>query len=64
MGRLPEAKRNATRNLGLGLALLFRVLMVFGGLKLVELTEPPFRTGRTGSPIQYATSPSWRAASF
>lgn len=45
VGRLPEAKRNATRNLGLGLALLFRVLMVFGGLKLVELTEPAFPDG-------------------
>jgi predicted tellurium resistance membrane protein TerC len=42
VGRLPEEKRNLTRNIGLGLALLFRILMVFGGLWLVELTEPAF----------------------
>ena len=40
VARLPEERRNLSRNLGLGLAMGARILMVVGGLKLVELTEP------------------------
>lgn len=42
VSRLPEEKRNVTRNFGLILALVARVIMVIGGLKLVQLTEPAF----------------------
>lgn len=43
--RLPEEKRNLMRNLGLGLAMGARILMVLGGLKLIELTEPAWTDG-------------------
>ena len=42
VSRLPEEKRNVTRNFGLILALVARVIMVIGGLKLVQLKEPAF----------------------
>ena len=42
VSRLPEEKRNITRNFGLILALIARIIMVIGGLKLVQLTEPAF----------------------
>ena len=45
VSRLPEEKRNMTRNFGLILALVARVFMVIGGLKLVQLTEPAFPDG-------------------
>lgn len=45
VSRLPEEKRNSTRNFGLFLALAARVLMVFGGLKLIELTNPAWSGG-------------------
>ncbi len=45
VSRLPEEKRNATRNFGLFLALAARVLMVIGGLKLIELTNPAWEGG-------------------
>ena len=45
VSRLPEEKRNMTRNFGLILALVARVFMVIGGLKLVQLTEPAFSDG-------------------
>ena len=51
--RLPEAKRNFARNLGLTLAMGFRILMVIGGLKLIELTDPILPNG-----------PDWFAYSF
>ncbi len=43
--RLPEDKRDLMRNLGLGLAMGARILMVLGGLKLIELTEPAWPGG-------------------
>lgn len=45
VARLPEQKRNSTRNFGLILALVARVLMVFGGLKLIELINPAWPGG-------------------
>ena len=45
VSRLPEEKRNFTRNFGLILALIARILMVFGGLKLIELTTPVWENG-------------------
>ena len=42
VSRLPEEKRNVTRNFGLILALLARVIRGIGGLKLVQLKEPAF----------------------
>ena len=42
VSRLPESKRNSTRNFGLILALVARILMVFGGLHLIQLTKPAF----------------------
>ena len=36
VSRLPESKRNSTRNFGLILALVARILMVFGGLHLMQ----------------------------
>lgn len=45
ISRLPEEKRNITRNFGLILALVARIIMVIGGLKLVQLTEPAFPKG-------------------
>ena len=45
VARLPEKNRNFTRNFGLILALVARVLMVFGGLKLIELTNPAWPSG-------------------
>ena len=38
VARLPEEKRAFSRNLGLGLALVMRIFMVIGGLRLVQLT--------------------------
>tara|TARA_B100001093_G_scaffold509431_1_gene573412 strand:+ start:203 stop:925 length:723 start_codon:yes stop_codon:yes gene_type:complete len=45
VARLPEEKRNVTRNFGLILALVARIIMVIGGLKLIQLTEPAFPNG-------------------
>ena len=45
VSRLPEDKRNSTRNFGLVLALVARVIMVLGGLKLVQLTYPAWPGG-------------------
>ncbi len=45
VSRLPEEKRNATRNFGLILAMVARIVMVFAGLKLLELTEPAWPDG-------------------
>ena len=45
VSRLPEEKRAFSRNLGLGLALVMRILMVIGGLRLVQLTEPAWANG-------------------
>lgn len=43
VSRLPESQRPFARNLGLGLAMAMRILMVIGGLKLLALTDPiPF----------------------
>ena len=53
VARLPEAKRNFARNLGLILAMGFRILIVIGGLKLIELTDPILPNG-----------PEWFAYSF
>ena len=41
-GRLPESQRGKARALGLGLALIFRVLMLFGLVWLAHLEEPVF----------------------
>ena len=41
-GRLPEAQRAKARALGLGLALLFRVVMLFGLVWIAHLEEPVF----------------------
>ncbi|MFP6900690.1 MAG: TerC family protein, partial [Opitutales bacterium] len=43
--RLPEAKRNVARNIGLSLAMGARILLVIGGLKLIELTDPVWLNG-------------------
>ncbi|MBT3666969.1 MAG: TerC family protein [Opitutae bacterium] len=45
VARLPEKNRNFTRNFGLVLAMVARVLMVVGGLKLIELTNPAWPSG-------------------
>ena len=37
VSRLPEEKRAFSRNLGLGLALVMRILMVIGGLRHVQI---------------------------
>jgi len=54
VSRLPEEKRNKTRNFGLILALVARIVMVIGGLKLIQLTAPAFPDGPAW--FQY----SWR----
>ena len=54
VSRLPEEKRNQTRNFGLILALIARIVMVVGGLKLIELTNPAWPEGPSW--FQY----SWR----
>lgn len=41
-GRLPEAQRGKARALGLGMALLFRVVMLFGLVWIAHLEEPVF----------------------
>ena len=41
-GRLPEAQRPKARALGLGLALIFRVIMLFGLVWIAHLEEPVF----------------------
>ena len=41
-GRLPEKQRPAARTLGLGLALIFRVIMLFGLVWIAHLEEPVF----------------------
>lgn len=41
-GRLPEAQRAKARALGLGLALVFRVIMLFGLVWIAHLEEPVF----------------------
>ena len=45
VARLPEDSRALARNIGLMLALVMRVLMVIGGLKLIELTQPAWPDG-------------------
>ena len=45
VARLPENKRNSVRNFGLVLAMVARVIMVLGGLKLVQLTNPAWPSG-------------------
>ena len=45
VARLPENKRNSVRNFGLVLAMVARVIMVLGGLKLVQLTNPAWSSG-------------------
>jgi predicted tellurium resistance membrane protein TerC len=54
VSRLPENKRNSTRNFGLVLAMVARVIMVLGGLKLIQLTNPVWTNG----PVWFAYS--WR----
>ena len=39
VSRLPESQRPFARNLGLGLAMAMRILMVIGGLQLLALTD-------------------------
>ena len=51
---LPKEKQNSTRNFGLILALVARILMVVGGLQLVKLTEPAF----SSAPLWFQYS--WR----
>ena len=41
-GRLPEAQRPKARALGLGLALIFRVIMLFGLVWIAHLEDPVF----------------------
>ena len=55
VSRLPEEKRNFTRNFGLAVAMLARIVMVVAGLKLLELTDPVWTDGPTW--FQY----SWKA---
>jgi predicted tellurium resistance membrane protein TerC len=45
VARLPEERRAVARNIGLGLAMGMRVLMVIGGLKLIQLTHPAWPSG-------------------
>ena len=45
VARLPEERRAVARNIGLGLAMGMRVLMVIGGLKLIQLTDPAWPNG-------------------
>ena len=47
VSRLPEEKRNFTRNFGLAVAMLARIVMVVAGLKLLELTDPVWTDGPT-----------------
>ena len=54
VSRLPKEKQNSTRNFGLILALVARILMVIGGLQLVQLTEPAF----SSAPLWFQYS--WR----
>ena len=45
VSRLPEAQRGIARNIGLTLAMGMRILMVIGGLKLIQLTQPAWPDG-------------------
>ncbi|HAW99054.1 MAG TPA: hypothetical protein DCX67_11015, partial [Opitutae bacterium] len=45
VSRLPEEKRNLTRNIGLVVAMVARIIMVVAGLKLIELTDPAWPDG-------------------
>jgi predicted tellurium resistance membrane protein TerC len=45
VSRQPESTRNLARNIGLALAMGMRILMVFGGLWLIELTDPVWSNG-------------------
>ena len=45
VSRLPENKRNSTRNFGLVLAMVARVILGLGGLKLIQLTNPAWTDG-------------------
>ena len=42
VGRLPAAKRNLARNLGLGLAMLTRLALLFSIVWVANLTQPWF----------------------
>ncbi|MGB5216890.1 MAG: TerC family protein, partial [Smithella sp.] len=42
VGRLPAAKRNLARNLGLGLAMLSRLALLFSIVWVANLTQPWF----------------------
>ncbi|MBO46078.1 MAG: hypothetical protein CMJ96_04190 [Planctomycetes bacterium] len=45
VARLPESQRGPSRKIGLALAMGMRILMVIGGLKLIQLTQPAWPDG-------------------
>jgi predicted tellurium resistance membrane protein TerC len=46
VGRLPQARRNLARRLGLGLAMLTRILLLLSITWIMQLTEPLFTIGQ------------------
>ena len=63
--KLPEAQRARARSVGLSLALIMRIVLLFGIAWLVALTQPVFDLGIAGSPNEHGdpgfeTAFSWR----
>jgi len=63
--KLPEAQRARARSIGLSLALLMRIALLFGIAWLVALTQPVFDLGITGplnedGHASFETAFSWR----
>jgi len=59
--KLPEAQRPRARSIGLSLALLMRIALLFGIAWLVALTNPVFDLGLTG-PVNEHGDPSFETA--
>ncbi len=65
VGKLPEQYQDKARLMGLGLALVARICLLFSISWLVSLTEPVFNLGIQGAPgpngiPSYDTAFSWR----
>ena len=58
--KLPERQRSRARRIGIGLALIMRLVLLSGIAWLVGLTKPVFDLGLAGPDHSFETAFSWR----